>query len=379
MLSRKKRCQSPIKDHVKFLYLTLTIVILFLQMPCFHGFRITRYLRTNKLISKFYTQLSAKIGDPKQFKVTAKPRVKGASDGVEGDGGGLATTQYTSLLKKRRSTKEMKTVSLPESGGKDASCDDGDDNDVIPSREVKVPKEEGKAGRRHPGKKEEIVKERNNNMKSRIGMDDLEDTNAEATLSEPQQDTIISTEGDTEWRSTIEDIIRKGLKKHKLFISKLMWFSQRVEVIVQTKDPMGQVEGNGDSSEGSTDDDVSSPSSLDIQNAHSSIYQEFELREDQLKFNSRFEMIIASPGIGDTLRSDRDFESFKGFIVTVKTSKIFKKKDTFEGSLIGRSAEFVTIANKGRLQNIPRDIVDEVRLPKSKIEPSDIEMRKLAV
>lgn len=69
---------------------------------------------------------------------------------------------------------------------------------------------------------------------------------------------------------------------------------------------------------------------------------------------------------------------FKGFKVTVLTSEEFNKALKHEGTLVGRCAEFVSISIKGRKLNIPRAIVTEVHLPKSKIEPTDEEMRKLS-
>jgi len=286
--------------------------------------------------------------------------------------------QFTSLLKKRRSTKAIgdsnsmsseqgsevvtQTHGLQAAVKKDVKTNRKTDEKVKSATLTKVPSKSSLiVGDTVPSGPVA-------NAQAEIFLGD--DVEVSVPDAQQKEDT---TQHDSEWRITIEDIIASGLKTHKLFLSKLTWFSQRVEITVQGNDPSPALQG-----EAVAEMEIISPSSLDIQNAHASIYQEFEVREDQLKFNSRYEMIVASPGIGDSLRSDRDFESFKGFTVTVKTSEIFKKKDTFEGSLISRSQEFVTIANKGRLQNIPRKIVSEVKLPKSKIEPSDIEMRKLS-
>jgi ribosome maturation factor RimP len=63
--------------------------------------------------------------------------------------------------------------------------------------------------------------------------------------------------------------------------------------------------------------------------------------------------------------------------VSVLTSEEFNKAAKHDGTLVGRDAEFVTISIKGRKMNIPRTIITEVHLPKSKIEPTDEEMHKL--
>ena len=49
-----------------------------------------------------------------------------------------------------------------------------------------------------------------------------------------------------------------------------------------------------------------------------------------------------------------------------------------EGTLVGRNSDYVQISIKGKKVNIPRQQVVEVRLPKSKNEPSDKEIKKLS-
>jgi ribosome maturation factor RimP len=110
---------------------------------------------------------------------------------------------------------------------------------------------------------------------------------------------------------------------------------------------------------------------------HQKLYEEFEKREADLAVVTRNEIIVASPGIGDVLRSNRDFVTFKGFTVSVTTTEIYRKKTTFEGTLVERNDETVAISQKGRMIRIPREIIAEVRLPRSKYESTDTEMRKL--
>lgn len=84
-----------------------------------------------------------------------------------------------------------------------------------------------------------------------------------------------------------------------------------------------------------------------------------------------FLLEVSSPGLSSILTTDLDFSAFKGFPVTATTTEPFKDKTVWEGTLVGRDDEFVTINLKGRLVKLPRSIVGEVALPKSKREPGD--------
>ncbi len=74
---------------------------------------------------------------------------------------------------------------------------------------------------------------------------------------------------------------------------------------------------------------------------------------------------ISSPGIGDTLKSDRDFKSFNGFPVKV----VFKNKEGSElqenGLLHECSSSHVNLNIKGRIKQIERNDVIYVRLTTS--------------
>ena len=84
-----------------------------------------------------------------------------------------------------------------------------------------------------------------------------------------------------------------------------------------------------------------------------------------------FMLEVASPGVGNLIVTDRDFVSFKGFPVLVTTSEPFKKKSEWEGTLVGRDDEFLSLNLKGRIVKIPIGIVVEVALPKAKRESGD--------
>ena len=58
--------------------------------------------------------------------------------------------------------------------------------------------------------------------------------------------------------------------------------------------------------------------------------------------------------------------------MTVTTREpYYKKKPNWEGTLVGRDAEHVSINLKGRPVKIPLELVEEVRLPGAKTEAGD--------
>lgn len=172
--------------------------------------------------------------------------------------------------------------------------------------------------------------------------------------------TVINTDGiKDEWRGKIEDVVNGHIRKDvTLSLQSIKWFSNRLEIVVSSN--------------------IDQPSAGVLTTLHQDIYNDLDVREDELRFISRYEVLLATPGIGENLSSDREFVTFKGFPVTVTTSEIYKKKTSFEGNLIGRDDDKVYLSLKGRIVHIPRGLVQSVKLPKAKIEPTDIEMRKLA-
>ena len=67
---------------------------------------------------------------------------------------------------------------------------------------------------------------------------------------------------------------------------------------------------------------------------------------------------VSSPGIGDQLINDRDFNTFKGFPIEVT----FKNESKRSGLLHQRSSEHVQLNIKGKISSIPRKEIIEVRL-----------------
>jgi ribosome maturation factor RimP len=71
---------------------------------------------------------------------------------------------------------------------------------------------------------------------------------------------------------------------------------------------------------------------------------------------------ISSPGISRELTTDREFISFKGFSVIVKTFAPYQDREEWRGKLQGRDEEAVYINQKGRAIAIPRQLVVKVQL-----------------
>ena len=71
---------------------------------------------------------------------------------------------------------------------------------------------------------------------------------------------------------------------------------------------------------------------------------------------------ISSPGIGDQLSSDRDFETFRGFPVEVHHRAKDNIEQRLEGLLLERDADTLKINIRGRIKRIARDCVIGVRL-----------------
>jgi ribosome maturation factor RimP len=71
---------------------------------------------------------------------------------------------------------------------------------------------------------------------------------------------------------------------------------------------------------------------------------------------------ISSPGLSENLTTERDFLTFKGFPVQVKTSTPYKKSVQWQGNLQGRDEQAIYLNCKGKIITIPREIVNQVTL-----------------
>lgn len=71
---------------------------------------------------------------------------------------------------------------------------------------------------------------------------------------------------------------------------------------------------------------------------------------------------VSSPGISRELTTDREFISFKGFPVVVRTSEPYEGHTEWRGQLVRRDDTEVCLNQKGRAIAIPRQLVVRVQL-----------------
>jgi ribosome maturation factor RimP len=71
---------------------------------------------------------------------------------------------------------------------------------------------------------------------------------------------------------------------------------------------------------------------------------------------------ISSPGAPTSLTTDREFEVFRGFTVSIQLDPPLKGKTELKGQLKERSATSILLTQKGRTIEIPRDLVQAVIL-----------------
>ncbi len=71
---------------------------------------------------------------------------------------------------------------------------------------------------------------------------------------------------------------------------------------------------------------------------------------------------VSSPGITRNLTTDREFITFKGFVVVVKTFAPYKNQKLWKGKLQGRDEKNVYLNQKGKTITIPRDLVAKVQI-----------------
>ena len=87
-----------------------------------------------------------------------------------------------------------------------------------------------------------------------------------------------------------------------------------------------------------------------------------EAIENSQLIQEAYVLEISSQGIKDHLKSDREFKTFRGFPVEVSFSKNNGPEILREGRLLERCNQHVHLNIKGRIDRIPRDEVNFVRL-----------------
>ena len=71
---------------------------------------------------------------------------------------------------------------------------------------------------------------------------------------------------------------------------------------------------------------------------------------------------VSSPGISRQLVTDREFISFKGFPVIISTSPPYEQQQEWIGQLVRRDETTVCLNQKGRVVEIPRNLITTVQL-----------------
>lgn len=71
---------------------------------------------------------------------------------------------------------------------------------------------------------------------------------------------------------------------------------------------------------------------------------------------------VSSPGIARSLTTDREFISFKGFLVIVTTTEPHDGQVTWTGQLVRRDETALHLSQKGRSISIPRELISKVQL-----------------
>ena len=170
--------------------------------------------------------------------------------------------------------------------------------------------------------------------------------------------------GELTTRERVEAIVARCSARENLTVHHVTWAPGRIEVILRED-------------LGISTDEVVGPSIDSINAVHRRLTEVMELDPEMDTILRKNEVLLASPGVGEHLYRDIDFTVFKGFPVTITTTEVYKKKTSFEGTLIDRTDEHVSVSLKGRIIKVPRKLIEKVSLPTPKFEDNDEEMRKL--
>ncbi len=87
-----------------------------------------------------------------------------------------------------------------------------------------------------------------------------------------------------------------------------------------------------------------------------------EALESQALLTEAYVLEISSPGIGDQLQSDRDFQTFRSYPVEVLYRDDEGREQRQQGSLLERNDDHVQVNVRGRIKRIPRPSVISVQL-----------------
>ena len=84
--------------------------------------------------------------------------------------------------------------------------------------------------------------------------------------------------------------------------------------------------------------------------------------ENSALLTEAYVLEISSPGIGEHLQSDRDFQTFRRYPVDVIQRDTEGTQQRHSGTLLERTEDHIKISIHGRIKQIPRDSVVSVEL-----------------
>ena len=84
--------------------------------------------------------------------------------------------------------------------------------------------------------------------------------------------------------------------------------------------------------------------------------------ENSALLTEAYVLEISSPGIGEHLQSDRDFQTFRRYPVDVIQRDTEGTQQRHSGTLLERTEDHIKISIHGRIKQIPRDSIVSVEL-----------------
>ena len=87
-----------------------------------------------------------------------------------------------------------------------------------------------------------------------------------------------------------------------------------------------------------------------------------EALENSAFLSEAYVLEISSPGIGEQLQSDRDFQTFRRYPVDVIHRDTEGIQQRHSGTLLERTEDLIRISIHGRIKQISRDSVISVEL-----------------
>ena len=84
-------------------------------------------------------------------------------------------------------------------------------------------------------------------------------------------------------------------------IKDIKWIPGRIEIIVSHNDV----------------DKVSTHSATYLEKIHRQLYTELDLREEELQIVTKYEILVASPGVSDDIQTDQEYASFRGMYLNL--------------------------------------------------------------